>query len=407
MIDVEKFIRENFIRLKKFFNERNKRLWAASEAMCLGYGGVSIVSRATGLSRQTIHDGIKELQEPEAPVEPDRIRRCGGGRSKIEEISPSLLHELQELIKDYTKGDPTQAIFWTCKSTENLASELRSKGYAISDRTISRLLHDLGYSLQLNRKSIEGKQSEDRHAQFEYINKTVREFQEQKQPVISVDTKKKELIGDFKNNGVEWHLKGQPTQVKVHDFDDDKERTKAVPYGIYDVTWNTGWVNVGVDHDTAEFAVESIRRWWLKMGQCTYPRATKLLINADSGGSNASRNRLWKFELQKLVNEIGIEITVCHLPPGTSKWNKIEHRLFCHITKNWRARPLTSYAVVVNLIGHTTTKTGLKVHSELDEKKYPLAKKVTDADMNSINIHRHELHGMWNYTIMPSKQGLE
>jgi transposase len=393
----EKHLRETYDRIAGFLSEQNRRLWAASEAISLGYGGVSVVNKATGLSRQTIHTGIKELNDGIIPKNSERIRREGGGRNKVEETDKSVLSALLELVKDHTRGDPMQALFWTSKSTENLASELEKMGYIISDRTVARLLHDLDYSLQSNRKSLEGKQSEERNSQFEYINKMVREFQEKKQPVISVDTKKKELVGNHKNNGQEWHLKGKPTNVKVHDF----ENKKAIPYGIYDLTWNTGWVNVGVDHDTAEFAVASIRNWWKKMGQASYPSAKQLLINADGGGSNSSRVKLWKFQLQELADETRLEITVCHLPPGTSKWNKIEHRLFCHITQNWRARPLTSYEVIVNLIGSTTTKTGLKVRSELDEGEYPLAKEVSDDDMGKIKIRKHELNSKWNYTISP------
>ncbi len=396
-MDREQYLHETYSRIADALSEKSRRLLAASEAISFGYGGVSVVSRATGLSRQTIHTGIKELEDCTVLKNPERIRREGGGRSKIEKIDKSVLKELQELVKNHTRGDPMQALFWTCKSTENLALELRKKGHMISDRTVARLLHELNYSLQSNRKSLEGKQSEERNSQFEYINKTVREYQERKQPVISVDTKKKELVGNYKNSGQEWHPKGKPMDVEVHDFG----VKKAIPYGIYDVTWNTGWVSVGVDHDTSEFAVESIRSWWKKMGQASYPVAKKLLINADGGGSNSSRVKLWKFQLQKLADETGLEITVCHLPPGTSKWNKIEHRLFCHITKNWRARPLTSYEVIINLIGSTMTKTGLKVYAELDEGEYPLAVQVSDEEMKKVKIRRHELNSKWNYTISP------
>lgn len=396
-MDREQYLHKTYDRIADLLSEQSRRLWAASEALSFGYGGISAVSRATGLSRQTIHTGIKELKDGTVLKDPERVRREGGGRSKFEKIDKSVLNELQGLIKDHTRGDPMQALFWTCKSTENLASELRKKGYAISDRTVARLLHELDYSLQSNRKSLEGKQSEERNSQFEYINKMVKKIQDGKQPIISVDTKKKELVGNYKNSGQEWCPKGKPTNVEVHDFG----VKKAIPYGIYDVTWNTGWVNVGVDHDTSEFAVESIRNWWSKMGKASYPAAKELLINADGGGSNSSRVKLWKFQLQILSDETGLEITVCHLPPGTSKWNKIEHRLFCHITKNWRARPLTSYEVIINLIGSTTTKTGLKVCAELDEGKYPLAVKVSTEEMKKVKIRRHELNSKWNYTISP------
>lgn len=398
----EQIIRGKFLQLHENLNEQQKRLWAASEALSYGYGGVSIVHRATGLSRPTINFGIQEIKQGSALKNEKRVRRVGGGRKYVEAEYPHLLEALNKLIENETRGDPTQPLFWTCKSTENLALELKKMGYNVSDRTVSRLLHDLHYSLQSNRKSLEGRKIPERNSQFEYINKKVKEFQDKGQPVISVDTKKKELIGNFKNGGHEWHPAGQPKKVHVHDFESGiREMTKAVPYGIYDITWNVGWVNVGVDHDTGEFAVESIRKWWLKMGRQSYPRASQLLVTADSGGSNQSRGRLWKLELQKLADETGLEITVCHLPPGTSKWNKIEHRLFCHITKNWRARPLTSYEVIVSLISHTTTKTGLKVFSELDEKKYPLSKKVTKNEMKTINLYLHEINSKWNYTISP------
>lgn len=397
----EQMVRETYSRIGHALNERAKRLWAASEALTIGYGGVSIVHRATGLSRQTIHAGIEEIQKGTSLDSFECVRKKGGGRNKIEEVDESIIKSLQELIKDHTRGDPMQPLYWTSKSTENLASELRKQGYTISDRTVSRLLYELDYSLQSNRKSLEGKSSTERDSQFIYINDMVKEYQKNQQPVISVDAKKKELIGDFKNNGIEWRQKGDPIKVKVHDFPDEKKQTKAIPYGIYDVTWNTGWVNVGVDHDTAEFAVESIRNWWINMGKSTYLNATKLLINADGGGSNSSRGRLWKVELQELADEMQLEITVCHLPPGTSKWNKIEHRLFCHITRNWRARPLTSYEVIVNLIANTTTTTGLKVRSELDDGSYELSIKVSDEEMQTIKMRKHEVNSKWNYTISP------
>jgi transposase len=395
----EQLVRDKYTKFAQSLNERCKRLWAASEALALGPGGVKILHQITGLSPSTIYLGIKELEKGLLEENNERIRQKGGGRKSIEEEFPDLLDRLQQLIEPSTRGDPMQPLFWTCKSTKNLSQELKNYGFNISDRTVSHLLHKLGYSLQSNRKVLEGKQQPDRNAQFEYINKEIKEFQESKLPVVSIDAKKKELVGNFKNAGQEWHLTGKPENVNVHDFESGKRNKKAIPYGVYDVTWNAGWVNVGVDHDTAEFSVESLRKWWLKMGSECYPDAKQLLIIADSGGSNSSRGRLWKTELQKLANEIKLQITVCHLPPGTSKWNKIEHKLFCHITKNWRGRPLTSYEVIVNLISHTTTKKGLKIRAELDTKTYPLGKKVSNFEMKSLNIHYHGPNEKWNYTI--------
>lgn len=401
-MNVEQTIREKYLRLQETFTEQQKRLWAASEAMSHGYGGVTIVHKATGLSRPTINFGIQEIQKGTFLKSIGRIRRPGGGRKSVENEYPLLLQALEQLLANDTRGDPQQPLFWTCKSTKHLSSELHKMGYEVSDRTVAHLLHNLHYSLQSNRKTLEGRQQPERNSQFEYINKKVLEFQEKGQPAISVDTKKKELIGNYKNGGHEWCIEGHSKQVNMHDFESGVHSVKkAIPYGIYDIKWDIGWVNVGIDHDTGEFAVESIKKWWLKMGQKKYPAAQQLLITADAGGSNPSRGRLWKLELQKLANETGLEITVCHLPPGTSKWNKIEHRLFCHITQNWRAHPLTSYEVVVNLISHTTTKTGLKVFSELDEKTYCLGKKVTKGQMQTINVHPHEVNGKWNYTIRP------
>lgn len=401
-MNLEQTIREKYLRLQDTLSEQQKRLWAASEAISYGYGGVTVVHKATGLSRPTINFGIQEIQKGTFLKTHERIRRLGAGRKPVEQEYPFLLQALLHLLENDTKGNPEQALFWTCKSTKNLALELKKMGYGVSDRTVARLLHDLHFSLQSNRKTLEGRQKLERGSQFEYINKKVREFQEQEQPVISVDTKKKELIGNYKNAGHEWSFEGRPTKVNMHDFESGVQRVKkAIPYGIYDITWDVGWVNVGIDHDTGEFAVESIRKWWFKMGKEKYPIAQKLLITADAGGSNQSRGRLWKLELQKLADETDMEITVCHLPPGTSKWNKIEHRLFCHITQNWRARPLTSYEVIVNLISHTTTRTGLTVVAELDEKTYPLAKKVSKNEMQTVNLHPHEINGQWNYTISP------
>lgn len=395
----EQLVRDKYTKFAQNLNERLKRLWAASEALAWGSGGVNILHQITGLSPSTIYLGIKELEKGLSQDTDERIRQKGGGRKSIEEGNPALLDQLQQLVESATRGDPMRPLLWTCKSTQNLADELKNHGFSISDRTVSHLLHKLGYSLQSNRKVLEGKQYPDRNAQFEYINKKINEFQENHSPVVSIDAKKKELVGDFKNAGQEWHLAGQPRNVNVHDFESGKQNKKAIPYGIYDVTWNAGWVSVGVDHDTAEFAVESLRRWWIKMGSECYPNTKQLLITADSGGSNSSRGRLWKAELQKLANETKLQITVCHLPPGTSKWNKIEHKLFCHITKNWRGRPLTSYEIIVNLISHTKTKQGLKILSELDMKTYPLGKKISNHEMKSLNIRYHGPNEKWNYTI--------
>ena len=397
----EQVIREKFQQLRPILNEQQKRLWAATEAMHLGYGGVSIVQRATNLSRSTIHIGINELQQGLSKQQIERVRSKGGGRNSIEETYPQLLTELQELLTPYTRGDPMQPLLWSYKSASHLTKELHNKGYVVSDETVARVLHDLGYSLQSNSKTIECDQHPERDEQFVYINESIKKLQAAGEPVISIDTKKKELIGNFKNAGKEWCVRGKPARVNVYDFDENGKREKAIPYGIYDLTWNTGWVNVGIDHDTAEFAVESIRRWWNKMGKSLYPKAKHLLITADSGGSNSSRSRLWKVELQKFANETDLIIIVCHLPPGTSKWNKIEHRLFCHITKNWRARPLTNYEVVVNLISHTTTKQGLKVNAELDKNKYHLGKKVSNGLMKLVNITYPKRGERWNYTITP------
>jgi transposase len=399
----EQILSEKYTKFAQNLNERFKRLWAASEALALGKGGVNVLHQVTGLSTSTIYLGIKELEKGLLQENNERIRQKGGGRKSIEEEFPRLLSRLQELIEPTTRGDPMRSLLWTCKSTENLAQELKKSGYNVSDRTVSHLLQKLGYSLQSNRKAIEGKLHPDRNAQFEYINKMIKEFQSNNSPVVSIDAKKKELVGNFKNAGQEWHLAGEPENVNVHDFESGKQNKKAIPYGVYDVTWNAGWVNVGVDHDTAEFAVESLRKWWIKMGSECYPDAKQLLITADSGGSNSSRGRLWKTELQKLANETKLQITVCHLPPGTSKWNKIEHKLFCHITKNWRGRPLISYEIIVNLISHTSTKKGLKINAELDMRTYPLGKKVSNAEMKSLNIHYHGPNERWNYTIGANK----
>ena len=397
-------IRDKFVVLQPLLDERTRRLWAALEARAVGRGGITRVAEATGLSRSTIRAGLRDLETSSTPDEENRartrLRREGAGRKPLMDHDPKLLEALEALVDPVTRGDPMGPLRWTCKSATRLATELQGQGHAVSERTVNRLLHSLGYSLQANRKTIEGRQHPDRDAQFQHINQRVKVFQRQRQPVVSVDTKKKELVGPFRNGGREWRPQGQPEAVKVHDFP-DKELGKVIPYGVYDMASNSGWVSVGVDHDTAEFAVATLRRWWTHMGRLTYLRAKRLLITADGGGSNGSRNRLWKLELQRLADDIGLRISVCHFPPGTSKWNKIEHRMFCHITENWRGRPLVSREVVVNLIGHTTTQTGLAIHSELDENSYPTGREVSDEQMESLSIKRDKFHGEWNYTLTP------
>ena len=396
---VTQAVQAKFVALKPLLDERTRRRWAAVEARAIGRGGIARVAEATGMSRTTIQAGIKELDRlPED--EPERLRSPGGGRKPLTAHDPDLLAALERQVDPVTRGDPSGPLRWTCSSAAHLAQELRTAGHQVSERTVNRMLHDAGYSLQANRKMLEGNQHPDRDAQFKYINRRVKAFQKLGQPVVSVDAKKKELVGKYKNNGKEWRRKGQPEAVNVHDFP-DKVLGKAIPYGIYDLTNDTGWVSVGVDHDTATFAVETLRRWWRKMGSQVYPGAHRLLITADGGGSNGSRNRLWKWELQKLADDIGLQISVCHFPPGTSKWNKIEHRMFCHITHNWRGRPLTSHEVVVNLIGHTTTKSGLTLRSELDENSYPTGQSVTDRQMASLSLKRDNFHGEWNYRFSP------
>ena len=397
-------IEAKFVILKPLLDERARRLWAAVEARAIGRGGISCVAEATGLSRVTIRAGLQELVRPgTAPsprATPERLRHPGGGRKPLGMRDPHLVHALETLVDPVTRGDPMSLLRWTCKSAAQLAAALQAQGHPVSERTVNRLLHDLGYSLQSNRKTLEGRAHPDRDAQFQYINRRAKAFQKQGQPVVSVDTKKKELIGQFRNGGREWQPQGQPEAVQGHDFP-DKALGKVIPYGVYDEATNTGWVSVGVDHDTAEFAGETVRRWWRHMGSQTYPRAKRLLITADGGGSNGSRCRLWKVELQRLANETGLRISVGHFPPGTSKWNKIEHRMFCHITENWRGRPLVSREVVVNLIGHTTTKTGLAIRSALDENRYPTGREVTAQQLESLAITQEKFHGEWNYNIQP------
>lgn len=377
--------------LNPIMNEMLRRRWAAIEAKTLGYSGISMVSRATGLSRSTITAGIAELSDQSADVM-SNIRHSGGGRKKLSTKSPNILSDLEKLVDSSTRGDPMSPLKWTCKSTKKLACELKEQGYDISARTVASLLHELNYSLQSNRKKEEGKQHPDRNAQFEFINKEVKKFQKRKQPVISIDAKKKENIGNYSNKGTEWNQSGNPIKTKTYDLK-EKELGKGIPYGVYDQTRNEGWVSVGIDHDTADFATASIKRWWIIMGKAVYSNATELLITADSGGSNGVRVRLWKVALQKLANEIGLKISVCHYPPGTSKWNKIEHRMFCHITENWRGRPLTSREVIVNLIGSTTTATGLTINSELDESSYATGIKVSDEELAAVCLTKNKFHG--------------
>jgi transposase len=387
--------------LRPLLDERARRLVVAAESQTAGRGGISAVSRATGVSRQVIRQGVAELKAPTA-MSPSRIRREGGGRKKAADLDPSFKTDLEKLLESTTRGDPESPLRWTCKSVRNLTAELKRMNHVVSHQVVADLLHKLGYSLQANSKTKEGTNHPDRNAQFEHLNGKVKWCLSRKEPVISVDTKKKELVGEFKNGGRELRPKGDPMKVRVHDFI-DKQLGRATPYGIYDIGRNSGWVSVGIDHDTAEFAVESIRRWWRSMGREAYPKATRLLITADSGGSNGSRLRLWKLELQKLADETRLRIAVCHFPPGTSKWNKIEHRLFSFISKNWRGKPLTSLQVIVSLIAATTTATGLKVHSELDTASYQPGIKVSDKDVSEINLRRDKFHGDWNYEVHPQK----
>jgi Rhodopirellula transposase DDE domain len=398
-------IRAKYIALSPVMDERVRRHWAAAEAMALGWGGITIAALATGLARNTIATGVRELTQrgAQSDVSIDvRLRRPGGGRKPIAETDPLLLRALEELVDPATRGHPESPLRWTCKSTAKLAEQLTQENHPVTDRTVARLLKQAGYSLQANRKTREGSSHPDRNAQFEYINKHVSAFQRRNQPVISVDTKKKELVGEFKNPGQEWQPKGEPETVNVHDFP-DKHLGKAIPYGVYDLASNEGWVSVGIDHDTAQFAAASIRRWWTEMGSQRFPHASELLITADGGGSNSSRNRLWKKSLQELADELDLTLKVCHFPPGTSKWNKIEHRLFCFITKNWRGRPLTTYEVIVNLIASTTTKTGLLVRAAIDSNEYDTGVTVSDEELARLRIRRAKFHGEWNYTIKPGR----
>ncbi len=403
MMKTEAEILEQYLHLQASLDERSRREWAASEALALGYGGIAQVHRATGIVPSTIGRGIRELQAREDGAvdlqEGRRVRAPGGGRRPKDEEQPTLAAALERLVEPQTRGDPESALRWTCKSLRRLATELRNQGYRIGHVTIGRVLKKLGYSLQANCKTTEGKQHPDRNEQFEYINKKTKQQLASGNPAISVDTKKKEIVGDFKNGGREQRPKGKPDAVKVHDFPGDLGRVS--PYGVYDVGDNTAWVSVGISSDTAEFAVETVRRWWNDMGYDRYSSLDQILITADGGGSNGHRTRLWKLELQQLVDEIGVPVTVCHYPPGTSKWNKIEHRLFSFITLNWRGKPLRTYQTVVSLIAATTTETGLDVRCQLDDSTYEKGRKVTDEDMASINLKRHRFHPEWNYTISP------
>ena len=399
MLDAEG-IRCRYEALVSYLDERGRRLFAAAEARAAGRGGIALVSEITGIAPSTIGRGLAELDGRQPAAAVNRVRRRGGGRKPATEKQPGLLAALKALVEPVERGDPERPLRWVSKSYRHLADALQELGYSISYRSIAALLAELGYSLQGNAKTREGSAHPDRDGQFEEIARQVSEFLAAGEPVISVDTKKKELVGNFKNGGREWRPQGEPEAVKVHDFA-DQELGKAAPYGVYDVAHNIGWVNVGISHDTAAFAVESIRRWWQRLGQERYPQARRLLITADCGGSNGARLRLWKVELQKLARELGLEISVCHLPPGTSKWNKIEHRLFSFISQNWRGKPLTDLATIISLISATSTSTGLKVYCELDTNNYPKGIAVSDAEMKALDIKRAEFHGEWNYTLIP------
>ena len=398
----EPAIKAKYEALKSELDERARRLWAATEALSLGHGGVATVARATGLAASTVRLGKQELTSPSQVLDaPRRLRRQGAGRKPLTTQDQTLLKALDALVEPTTRGDPMSPLRWTCKSTRRLAKELGQQGHHVSHSKVGQLLKALHYSLQGTRKTREGMSHPDRNAQFEYINAQVKDFQQRGQPVISVDTKTKELVGDFANGGREYQPQGVPEQVRVHDFV-DKRLGKAIPYGVYDMTHNCGWVSVGVDHDTAAFAVATVRQWWQRMGQQTYPQAQHVLMTADGGGSNGSHSRLWKVELQRFSDATGLAVSVCHFPPGTSKWNKIEHRLFCHMTENWRGRPLVSREVIVNLMANTTTAAGLRVEAALDPTPYETGKKVSDAELAQVNLSPADFHGNdWNYVIKP------
>ena len=397
-------IRAKFLALKPAMDERLTRLWAGAEAEALGEGGISVVEEATGMSRTTIRVGRDELREGVSADDVVSVRRAGGGRPSIETTSPGIIVALEGLVDPVTRGDPESPLRWSSKSTRKLASELGAQGYKVSPQKVGQLLHASGYSLQANEKTLEGSSHPDRNEQFEFINSRVDAFHGRSAPVISVDTKKKELVGDFKNGGSEWQPTGTPVPVRTHDFI-DADLGKVIPYGVYDIARNVGWVNVGVDHDTPAFAVRSIAEWWRVMGKRAYPDATELLITADGGGSNSSRARLWKIELQQFADRTGLAISVSHVPPGTSKWNKIEHRLFCHITENWRGRPLVDRETVVQLIGSVRTTAGLVVKAQLDTREYPTGIKVSNDDMERLVITTETFHGEWNYTLHPRRRG--
>jgi hypothetical protein len=394
-------IRRKFLLLRPALDERSRRLWAATEAMEFGWGGITAVAIATGLSSTTISSGLGELRGGDIS-EGAHVRRPGGGRKSVSKHDPALVPTLERLVEPTARGDPESPLRWTIKSTRVLAEELTRQEHPVSHATVATLLEQEGFSLQANRKTREGGKHPDRNAQFEYINGRVKHFLRRRQPAISVDTKKKELVGDFKNGGREFRPKGRPEEVRVHDFV-DKELGKAIPYGVYDLKNNEGWVSVGIDHDTAEFAANTILRWWREMGQERFPRASELLIMADGGGSNSVRCRLWKVALQRVADETGLKLTVCHFPPGTSKWNKIEHRLFAFITQNWRGKPLVTLQAIVELIGHTKTSTGLTVRAAIDDATYPSGIKVSDDKLSRVKLRPHEFHGEWNYSIRPNE----
>jgi transposase len=396
---------EKFTAVRTTLTERGLRLWAAAEARSLGHGGIKVLAQITGLGRETVARGIRELSRAATgdagpTLAPHASRRKGGGRKKLTVKNPALLTDLNSLVDPATRGHPESPLLWTAKSTAKLAAELQAKGHRISERSVATLLKELGYSLQAMRKTKEGGNHAERNAQFEHIAAMVLEFQSCGQPVVSVDAKKKELVGTFANKGREWQPKGHPEEANVYDFI-DKELGKVTPYGVYDIFHNVGWVSVGIDHDTAEFAVATLRRWWAEMGKVLYPQATRLLITADGGGSNGSRVRLWKVALQEFARETGLEICVCHFPPGTSKWNKIEHRMFSFISLNWRGRSLATRQIIVSLIGETTTKAGLKIRAALDEGQYPTGRKVADKEMEALNLRRNAFQPNWNYSLAP------
>jgi len=399
-VEDEGALRKKFALLKGSLNERSLRLFAAVEAKMLGHGGITTVAKVAGVARSTIWRGIAEIDSG-TPLDPERVRRPGGGRKRTTVLDKTLTGDLERLLEPVTRGDPESPLRWTCKSLRKLAAELKAWGHRISHETVGVLLHEMGYSLQSNRKTKEGSSHPDRNARFEHINRKVAAQISKGGPAISVDTKKKELVGDFKNAGREWRPEGTPEKVRVHDFLDPK-LGKAIPYGVYDIARNVGWVSVGVDHDTAAFAVAAILRWWRQLGKRAYPKARSILITADSGGGNGALLRIWKRELQKLADLTGLAITVHHLPPGTSKWNKIEHRLFSFITQNWRGQPLISHAAIVSLISNTRTTAGLKVHCQLDKRPYPTGVEISDEQLATVNIQRDPFHGDWNYTVRPS-----